>query len=107
MEFFRIQKTIPFMRYSVVLNIISAMFFIAAVTFIVLRGFNLSIEFTGGTVMEVSYEQTANLEEVRDAIGSLGSSDYQVQNFGTPRDVMIGLPVREGEDSATQRKSIL
>ncbi len=107
MEFFRIQKTIPFMRYSVVLNIISAMFFIAAVTFIVLRGFNLSIEFTGGTVMEVSYEQTANLEEVRDAIGSLGYSDYQVQNFGTSRDVMIRLPVREGEDSATQSESIL
>src|SRR5699024_4510974 len=83
------------------------MFFIAAVTFIVLRGFNLSIEFTGGTVMEVSYEQTANLEEVRDAIGSLGYSDYQVQNFGTSRDVMIRLPVREGENSANQSESIL
>lgn len=107
MEFFRIQRTIPFMRHALVLNLISLFMFLAAVTFIVMRGFNLSIEFTGGTVVEVHYAQTAQLEEVRDAISGLGYTDFQVQNFGTSRDVMIRLPVREGETSAQQSDSIL
>ena len=107
MEFFRIQRTIPFMRHALVLNLISLVLFLTAVVFIVLRGFNLSIEFTGGTVIEVSYTQAAQLDEVRDAISELGYTDYQVQNFGTSRDVMIRLPVRENESSAEQSESIL
>jgi len=107
MEFFRIQRTIPFMRHALVLNLISLFMFLAAVSFIVMRGFNLSIEFTGGTVIEVHYAQTAQLDEVRDAISGLGYTDFQVQNFGTSRDVMIRLPVREGETSAEQSDSIL
>ncbi|MEK0114503.1 protein translocase subunit SecF, partial [Bordetella pertussis] len=89
MEFFRIHRTIPFMRHALVLNIISLVTFLAAVFFIITRGFHLSIEFTGGTVMEVSYAQTAQLDQVRTAIGTLGYTDFQVQNFGTSRDVMI------------------
>jgi len=81
MELFRIRKTIPFMRNALVLNAISFITFIAAVFFIVTRGFHLSIEFTGGTVMEVSYPQAAQLENVRGTITSLGYSDFQVQNF--------------------------
>lgn len=107
MEFFRIRRTIPFMRHAIVLNLVSAFFFLAAVTFIVLRGFNLSIEFTGGTVMEVSYSQAAELNEVRNVMDGLGYTDYQVQNFGTSRDVMIRLPVRESETSAQQSESIM
>ena len=107
MEFFRIRRTIPFMRHSVVLNILSLAVFVLAVFFIATRGFHLSIEFTGGTVMEVNYPQAAQLDEVRSAVGALGYTDFQVQNFGTSRDVMIRLPVREGETSAMQSEAVL
>jgi len=107
MEFFRIHRTIPFMRHALVLNIISLVTFLAAVFFIVTRGFHLSIEFTGGTVMEVSYAQTAQLDQVRTAIGTLGYTDFQVQNFGTSRDVMIRLPIAEGQTSATQSETVM
>jgi preprotein translocase subunit SecF len=107
MEFFRIHRTIPFMRHALVLNLISLVTFLLAVFFIATRGFHLSIEFTGGTVMEVHYEQAVQLDEVRGAVNSLGYSDYQVQNFGTSQDVMIRLPLREGESSAAQSDAVL
>jgi len=107
MEFFRIHRTIPFMRHALVLNLISLITFLLAVFFIATRGFHLSIEFTGGTVMEVHYEQAVPLDEVRGAVNSLGYSDYQVQNFGTSQDVMIRLPLREGESSAAQSDAVL
>ena len=107
MEFFRIKGTIPFMRHSLVLNIISALFFVAAVFFIVTRGFHLSIEFTGGTVMEVSYTQAAPLEKVRSSISGLGYSDFQVQNFGTSRDVLIRLPLAAGQSSSIQSEAVM
>lgn len=107
MEFFRIRRTIPFMRHALVLNAISIIFFVLAVFFIVTRGFHLSIEFTGGTVIEVHYPQPAQLDEVRSTVAELGYTDFQVQNFGTSRDVMIRLPVREGETSALQSESVM
>ncbi|MCJ9713877.1 protein translocase subunit SecF, partial [Bordetella hinzii] len=107
MEFFRIHRTIPFMRHALVLNIISLVTFIAAVFFIITRGFHLSIEFTGGMVMEVNYAQTAQLDQVRGVVGKLGYSDFQVQNFGTSRDVMIRLPLAEGQTSATQSETVM
>lgn len=107
MEFFRIHRTIPFMRHALVLNIISLVTFLAAVVFIILRGFHLSIEFTGGTVMEVNYAQTAQLDSVRTAVSGLGYTDFQVQNFGTSRDIMIRLPLTEGQTSATQSESVM
>lgn len=107
MEFFRIHRTIPFMRHALILNIISLLTFLAAVFFIATRGFHLSIEFTGGTVMEVHYEQSAPVAEIRTAIDALGYSDFQVQNFGTSQDVMIRLPVRPNEDTAAQSRTVL
>lgn len=107
MEFFRIRKTIPFMRNALVLNAISFITFIAAVFFILTRGFHLSIEFTGGTLMEVSYPQAAQLEKIRGAITGLGYGDFQVQNFGTSRDVMIRLPLQGAQSSATQSESVM
>jgi len=107
MEFFRIHRTIPFMRHALVLNLISLITFLLAVFFIATRGFHLSIEFTGGTVMEVHYEQAAQLDQVRTAIDSLGYSDFQVQNFGTSQDVLIRLPLRQGESSAAQSDAVL
>ena len=107
MEFFRIHRTIPFMRHALVLNAISLITFLAAVFFILTRGFHLSIEFTGGTVMEVSYAQTVQLENVRGTVSKLGYTDFQVANFGTSRDVMIRLPVAQGQTSATQSESVM
>lgn len=107
MEFFRIRRTIPFMRHALALNLISFITFIAAVIFIVLRGFNLSIEFTGGTVMELTYQEAAPLVEIRQVISSLGYTDFQVQNFGTSRDVMIRLPLLPGMSSANQSSTVI
>jgi len=107
MEFFRINRTIPFMRHAIVLNLISLLTFVAAVFFIITRGFHLSIEFTGGTVMEVNYAQTAQLDRVRTAVSELGYSDFQVQNFGTSRDVMIRLPLAEDQTSAAQSTVVM
>ncbi len=107
MELFRIGRTIPFMRNALVLNIISFLTFVAAVFFIATRGFHLSIEFTGGTVMEVSYTQSAPLDQVRAAVSGLGYTDFQVQNFGTSRDVMIRLPLAPGQSSATQSDAVM
>jgi preprotein translocase subunit SecF len=94
MEFFRIRRDIPFMRHALVLNAISFITFAAAVFFLVTRGLHLSIEFTGGTVMEVEYAQAADLGKTRGAVDSLGLGEVQVQNFGTSRDVLIRLPLR-------------
>jgi preprotein translocase subunit SecF len=107
MELFRIGRTIPFMRNALVLNAISFLTFVAAVFFIATRGFHLSIEFTGGTVMEVNYAQTAPLDKVRTAVTGLGYTDFQVQNFGTSRDVMIRLPLGAGQSSATQSDTVM
>ena len=96
MEFFRIKRTIPFMRYSLILNAISFISFGIAVAFLVTRGLNLSVDFTGGTVMEVRYPQAANLEQIRGAIEQKGWGESQVQNFGTSRDVLIRLPLEKG-----------
>ena len=107
MELFRIGRTIPFMRNALVLNAISFLTFVAAVFFIFAKGFHLSIEFTGGTVMEVNYAQAAPLDKVRTAVTGLGYTDFQVQNFGTSRDVMIRLPLGAGQSTATQSDTVM
>ena len=94
MEFFRIRRDIPFMRYALVLNVISFVTFAAAVFFIFTRGLHLSIEFTGGTVLEVEYAQTADINRTRETVEKMGFGEVQVQNFGTSRDVLVRLPVR-------------
>ncbi len=94
MEFFRIRRDIPFMRHALVFNIISFLTFAAAVFFLASRGLHLSIEFTGGTVLEVEYAQSADLEKARRAVDGLGFGEIQVQNFGTSRDLLVRLPVR-------------
>jgi len=94
MEFFRIKRDIPFMRHALVFNVISFLTFAAAVFFLVTRGLHLSIEFTGGSIIEVQYAQSADLARTRAAIDGLKLGDVQVQNFGTSRDVLLRLPVR-------------
>jgi len=107
MEFFKIRRDIPFMRHALVFNIISFVTFALAVFFLFSRGLHLSVEFTGGTLMEVSYSQPANIEKVRATVGKLGFTEVQVQNFGTARDVMIRLPAQKGVSSAQQSEKVM
>ncbi|MBI3899116.1 MAG: protein translocase subunit SecF [Gammaproteobacteria bacterium] len=115
MEFFRIRKDIPFMRYALIFNVISIITFVLAVVFLITKGLNLGVDFTGGTVMEVSYAQPANVPEIRSSLEKLGLHDVAVQNFGTSRDVLIRLPVdvlirlpvKEGVSSAKLSDSVM
>ena len=107
MEFFKIRKDIPFMKNALIFNVISLATFLLAVFFLFSRGLHLSVEFTGGTVMEVSYSQPADLTKVRAVVSSLGYNEVQVQNFGTARDVMIRLPAIKGVSSSQQSDKLM
>jgi len=107
MEFFRIHRDIPFMRHALALNVVSLVTFLAAVFFLFSKGLHLSVEFTGGTLLQVSYAQPANLEQVRRSVSQLGFADVQVQNFGTARDVLIRLPAQKGVSSAQQSTQVM
>lgn len=98
MELFRIQKTIPFMHYRHVLNSISLVSFLVAVYWIFAHGLAFSIEFTGGTQMEVNFPEAANTEQVRNDLAQV-SKEVLVQTFGTPRDVVVRVPTKEGQSS--------
>ncbi|MGZ5111372.1 MAG: protein translocase subunit SecF [Usitatibacter sp.] len=104
MEFFRIRKTIPFMRHALVFNVISLVVFVLAVVFLATKGLHWSIEFTGGAVMEVGYAHPAEPERIRVALQKVGLTDISVQNFGTSRDVLIRLPLAsvEGQSQNAQ-----
>lgn len=99
MEFFRIHKTIPFMRYSHILNAISLISFVVAVFWLFWHGLALSIEFTGGTQVVVQYPEAVQTEQVREQIQKKLGVEAAVQNYGTARDIMIRLPMKEGESS--------
>ncbi|NRR32089.1 protein translocase subunit SecF [Oxalobacteraceae bacterium] len=93
MEFFRIKKDIPFMRHALVFNVISALTFVAAVFFLLHKGLHFSVEFKGGTVMEMKYAKPANLESIRHSLEQIGYEQPEVTSFGTAHDVMIRLPL--------------
>jgi len=107
MEFFRIRRDIPFMRYALIFNVISIITFLIAVGSLAIRGLHLGVDFTGGTVMEVHYPQAANLGHIREAMSRLGFADASVQNFGTASDVLIRLPVKQGVTSAKLSEQVM
>ena len=107
MEFFRIKKDIPFMRHALVFNVISLLTFALAVFFLATRGLHLSVEFTGGTLVEVSYAEAPPLEPIREALASSGYPDAQVQNFGSARDLLIRLPNREDLDTSAVSATVM
>ena len=95
MEIFRVKKDIPFMKYRNISAVISTSIFILSIAFLTFKGLNLGVDFTGGTIMEVSYPEAANIEEIRKTLNSIDLTDTQVQNFGTAKDVLIRLPIKE------------
>ncbi len=100
MEFFRIKQDIPFMRHALVFNIVSLVTFILAVVFLLTKGLHLSIEFTGGTLIEVRYTEAPDVEKVRNRLVQDGFADPQVQNFGSSRDLLIRVPLAKDSDTA-------
>ncbi|MEK9770991.1 MAG: protein translocase subunit SecF [Nitrosomonadales bacterium] len=93
MEFFRVKKDINFMRYNKISAVISVVTFVMAIFFLVTKNLNYGVDFTGGTIIEVSYKEQANLDQIREHLTGLNFSDFQVQNFGSNRDVLIKLPL--------------
>lgn len=106
MEFFRIHKTIPFMHYRHVLNLISLVSFIVAVLWIFTHGLAFSIEFTGGTQMEVRYPSAANTEQVRQDLKAV-SNEVLVQTFGTASDIVIRVPTKQGYTSGQVAEEVM
>jgi preprotein translocase subunit SecF len=107
MEFFKIRRTIPFMRHALTFNIISLITFLLAVFFLATKGLHFSVEFTGGTVMEISYKDTADVDRIRSALDRAGYKDTAVQNFGSSRDVLIRMPLVQGQSSAALSQKVM
>ncbi|MCC2680979.1 MAG: protein translocase subunit secF [Nitrosospira multiformis] len=107
MEFFRFKRDIPFMSWGKYTTTISLVTFIVSVFFLVTKGLNLGVDFTGGTVMEVSYTQPADLNRIRGTLIKLGMADASVQNFGTSRDVLIRLPAKADISSAKLSETVI
>jgi len=105
-EFFKIRRTLPFMRYALVFNIISVLTFLIAVLFLATRGLNFSVEFTGGTLIEVGYQQAADVEGIRRALEGAGYK-AEVQTFGTSRDALIRMPIEKEQSSADLSQKVL
>src|SRR4051794_12519963 len=107
LELFHVKKDIPFMRHALKFNVISFITFLAAVFFLATKGLHFGVDFTGGTVLEVNYPQTADLPKVRGELGQIGFPDEVEQNFGTSKDVMIRLPLKKGITSAQLSDTIM
>jgi preprotein translocase subunit SecF len=95
MELFRIKKDIPFMSYGRLTTTISLITFIVSIVFLSFKGLNLGVDFTGGTLMEVSYSHPADIDKIRQVMDKIDLKDTTVQNFGTSKDVLIRLPIRQ------------
>jgi preprotein translocase subunit SecF len=106
-EFFRIKNDIPFMRYAKGTVFVSALFFVAAIAALAVRGLNLSIDFTGGTLVELHYAHPADVNAIRTALEQAGYGAGTVQNFGSAQDVLIRLPLQEGKTSAQVSEDML
>ncbi|MEX2164879.1 MAG: protein translocase subunit SecF [Sulfuricaulis sp.] len=107
MEFFKIRNDIPFMHYALAFNVISIVTFILAVGMLVAKGLNFGVDFTGGTVMELSYSQSADVPKIRDSLAKLGLEEVAVQNFGTSQDVLIRLPLKAKTTTARLSETIM
>ena len=107
MEFFKIRKDIPFMRHALVFNVISLITFLLAVFFLATKGLHYSVEFTGGTVIELAYDHAAEIQKIRSALEQAGYADTSVQNFGSSRDVLIRMPLKQGQSSAELSKKVM
>lgn len=106
-ELFHIKRDIPFMRYARSTIYLSVLFIVASIALLATKGLNLGVDFTGGTVMEVSYPKPADVAGIRAHLTKAGYSDVSAQNFGTSRDVLVRLPVKAGVTSAQLSEKVM
>jgi len=106
MEFFKIRRVIPFMRHALAFNVVSLITFILAVFFLATKGLNFSVEFTGGTLIEVNYQDSADPQRIREALEKAGLK-VEVQNFGSSRDVLIRMPLAKDQSSADLSQKVV
>jgi preprotein translocase subunit SecF len=107
MDIFKFSRDIPFMSWGKYTTFFSLLSFSLAIFFIATKGLNLGVDFTGGTVLEVSYNQAADLNRIRTVLVDLELPDATVQNFGTSRDVMIRLPIKPEFSSAQLSETVM
>src|SRR5713101_9354365 len=107
MEFFRISRVIPFMKYALVFNVISLVTFLLAVLFLATRGLNLGVDFRGGTVIEIAYSHPADLARVRNVIDKMNLGEFAVQSFGSASSALIRLPLKEGLSSSQLSEKVM
>jgi preprotein translocase subunit SecF len=100
LEFFPFKRTIPFMSWGKITTAISLLTFLFAIWALWDKGLNLGVDFTGGTVMEVSTSQPADMQDIRTTLEKTGLPEVSVQNFGTSHDVLIRMPVRHNVNAA-------
>ena len=106
MEFFKIRRVIPFMRYALIFNVISLITFLAAVFFLATKGLNYSIEFTGGTQIEVHYKDSADTDNIRHTLEKAGYK-VEVQNFGSSQDVLLRMPIAKGQSTSDLGQQVI
>ena len=107
MEFFKIKRDIPFMSYGRYTTTISLVTFLFAIFFLASKGLNFGVDFTGGTVMEVHYAQSADINKVRAQLETMGLHDALVQNFGSSKDVLIQVPLKQNTSGAKLSEQVL
>src|SRR2546426_10164359 len=106
MEFFKIRRPTPFMRHALFFTVASAVTFLAAVFFLAYRGLNFSVEFTGGTLIEVGYQRSADVERIRKTLDGAGFK-AEVQNFGSSREVLIRMHLEKNQSSADLSRKVI
>ena len=90
---------IPFMSYRKIASIFSIILFAVSVLSLSFKGLSLGLDFSGGTLVEVKYEEVVELEDIRTALSENGFDDIQVVNFGTVQDVLIKVADQDGNSS--------
>lgn len=100
MQILKTNTKIDFMGRRKLASMLSAAVILVALISIIAQGLSLGIDFTGGTLVEVGYEQPVELPKVRNALAGGGFTDATVQHFGSPRDVLVRLAPRDDIDSA-------
>lgn len=100
MRIFKSGTRIDFMAKRNLAMVFSAVILLLAIGALFVRGLSMGIDFTGGTLIEVGYQDDANIPGIREVLGQAGFADASVQQFGTARDVLIRLPQAEEEGSA-------
>ncbi len=100
MQIFNKQTNIDFLRMRRYAVYVSLALIVVSIASFVLRGLNFGIDFTGGTLIELGYPDTAKLSSIREALETNGFDRATVQHFGTSLDVLIRLAPTESEDKA-------